>query len=721
MEHLRSTPILDPALRATLHAELAAAARIPALRPWVLHPQPDLGPRFVGYWRQLSALPRCTRRSLQRQWKRSLAAIALLMALGPVPALAATINVTGACTLVDAITAANTDAPVGGCTAGSGTDTLELVPGSTHGLTAIADTTYGGNGLPLVTSKITIEGHDSTIERAKTGYGDPRFRLLAVSVSGDVTLKDLTLTKGTLDDGQGAGVFNAGALTLSNSSISRNGSRLPGYFGRSGGGIYSNGKLTLTDSTVSGNATYGSGGGVFNTGTATLTNSTVSGNFGISSDIRAGGVGLGGGLFNSGTLTLIRSKVTGNGTGSDGTSESSTHGGGVLNTGILALTDSTVSNNGAGGYYSASGGGIYTTGTATIVNSTVSGNIVDGAVFIAGPTSYGGGVDNGGALTVINSTISGNGAYGHRGVGGGISNRGTLVLTQSTVSDNLGGGVQNGVSLYSTGHTLTLDRTLVSGNTATEVINLDGNTVVANAFNLFGLNGTAGVSGFSPGPRDIVPAGPLGDILAPLSDNGGPTETHALVAGSPAVDAVTRGCPPPFTDQRGLGRPADGDGDGAAACDVGAFELAAQPLPNCETARPTRGCTVNGVANRLCQGTAGGDQIFGTNRDDIIFGSDGSDRINGQSGHDLICGGKGKDILRGQEGRDRVFGGGGDDNLQGGSGNDQLSGEGGRDQLFGDGGDDALDGGADTDRCQGGANGTTGDTAISCETVFGVP
>ncbi|MGH8569642.1 MAG: hypothetical protein ACREXU_16955, partial [Gammaproteobacteria bacterium] len=250
MEHLPSTPILDPALRATLQAELAAAARTPALRPLVLDPQPDLGPRFVGYWRQLSALPRRTRRSLQRRWKRSLAAIALLMALGQVPALAATIAVDGStCTLVDAITAANTDAPTGGCTAGSGADTLELVPGSTHGLTAIADTTYGygTSGLPLVTSKITIAGHGSTIERLSL-----TFRLLAVSATGDLTLQNLTL-RGGRSSSDGGGVLNrGGTLTISNSTVS--GNRVYGDGDRGGGVFNEGGTLTITHSTVSGNS-----------------------------------------------------------------------------------------------------------------------------------------------------------------------------------------------------------------------------------------------------------------------------------------------------------------------------------------------------------------------------------------------------------------------------------------------------------------------------------
>ncbi|MGQ0591544.1 MAG: hypothetical protein ACT4QB_02535, partial [Gammaproteobacteria bacterium] len=130
------------------------------------------------YYRQLKALPRRVRRMLQRRYARSLAGVALLLALGQAPVLAATIDVDGTnCTLVDAIKAANTDAASGGCPAGGGADTLVLVAGSTHTLTAVEDTTYGPTGLPLVTSQITIMGNDSTIER---GAGASKFRILAV-------------------------------------------------------------------------------------------------------------------------------------------------------------------------------------------------------------------------------------------------------------------------------------------------------------------------------------------------------------------------------------------------------------------------------------------------------------------------------------------------------------------------------------------------------------
>src|SRR5262249_50852337 len=103
--------------------------------------------------------------------------------------------------------------------------------------------------------------------------------------------------------------------------------------------------------------------------------------------------------------------------------------------------------------------------------------------------------------------------------------------------------------------------------------------VTANNFNLFGTDGNAGVSGFTPGPTDIVPSVSLAQILAPLSNNGGPTQTHALVAGSPAIDAGNpSGCRDNAgvllqTDQGGFIRLDDGNFDGTSRCDIGAYEL----------------------------------------------------------------------------------------------------------------------------------------------------
>jgi hypothetical protein len=86
----------------------------------------ELLPGFLHHYQQLKALPRKTRRSLQRQWKRSLAGLALLIALGQAPALAATINVSGTCTLIRAINAANNTTASGHCRKGSGADTIVL-------------------------------------------------------------------------------------------------------------------------------------------------------------------------------------------------------------------------------------------------------------------------------------------------------------------------------------------------------------------------------------------------------------------------------------------------------------------------------------------------------------------------------------------------------------------------------------------------------------------
>ena len=107
-------------VRAAWQEQIAAARQRPGLLPEIMRRRDELLPRFAAYYTHLRALPRRVRRALQRQWRLPLAGVALMLALGQSPALAATIPVGGSCTLVDAITAANTDTATGGCPAGNG-------------------------------------------------------------------------------------------------------------------------------------------------------------------------------------------------------------------------------------------------------------------------------------------------------------------------------------------------------------------------------------------------------------------------------------------------------------------------------------------------------------------------------------------------------------------------------------------------------------------------
>jgi len=219
----------------------------------------SLWPRFAACYQGVARLPRRARRALQRRWRRSLAGIALLCAVGHAPGvLAGQIDVgVGGCTLVDAITGANSNGVAGGCPAGSGTDTIALPAGSTQLLTAGPYSSYGPTGLPVITSAIVIDGNRAVIRREPTATP---FRLFAIASTGNLTLQETTVTGGVTPPNITCPPFTC----------------VPRYY--SGGGMHNLGTLTLTDSTVSGNSAASFGGGVFSDGTLAVTNSTVSGN-----------------------------------------------------------------------------------------------------------------------------------------------------------------------------------------------------------------------------------------------------------------------------------------------------------------------------------------------------------------------------------------------------------------------------------------------------------
>ena len=285
-------------------------------------------------------------------------------------------------------------------------------------------------------------------------------------------------------------------------------------------------------------------------------------------------------------MEVINSVITDNFSGENG--------GGIYSYGNLVVRNSVISNNTAQERH-ARGGGIYSwgnPGSLTLINSTVSGNSAteDGAglklnvsarienSLIAGNDC----IDNGGGIEItnqfnetgekaliINTTITDN--YGFQGGAGIFLSFGSRVeLYSSTIAFNRSGG---GIVAFSdTDDTILMRNTIVAKNPrfATdpndEGLDVEG-TITSQGYNLIGVTNETIITGNTAG--NIYNVDPL---LAPLAGNGGNTLTHALLPGSPAIDA---GDPVNFLpfDQRYFARPVDGNGDGTARTDIGAFEL----------------------------------------------------------------------------------------------------------------------------------------------------
>lgn len=453
------------------------------------------------------------------------------------------------CTLVDAIVAANTDSAVGACPAGSGADVITLLAGSvirfTSPYTAVT-------ALPAVSSAITIEGQGATVQRDPTAATE--FRLLSVVSGGDLTLRKLTLRGGVVRGVDGGGIevtaFDA-RLLIDHGTVTDNASFITGggppdeygdfppEFGGNGGGIANRGDLTIRNSTVSGNVSQRSGGGVFNDQIVSIVDSRVSGN-------TASG-GPGGGIFNFGNSSILRTVVSGNTAGG---------GGGFFSVGgETTISDSTLSGNTA----RDSGGGFRMQGSnpffdrLTLVNTTISGN--------RAPFSAGGNV-SGTAVTLTHCTVSAN------------------IVDNKTGTPNNEKGDVGGISFVEVSESK-ISRSVIAGNIVTnpppgavrEAIRVGG-TLDIDGTSVFGFSNDAGVVGFvaenAPGVGGldvIVPSGPIDSVLGPLASNGGPTQTHALPVGSPAIDAAPAAACAGQTDQRGLTRPRN------AGCDLGAYEF----------------------------------------------------------------------------------------------------------------------------------------------------
>ena len=496
-------------------------------------------------------------------------------------AYAADIRLSSRCTLADAIITANNDRAEGNCPAGRGADTIIL----SQDITLRAE-------LPVITSKITIEGNDYTIS------GNNRYRIF-YNDGGTLTINNLTMTKGRAEnegelifdaDGTlkvtetnpvggaivnwagaitisgssfsgnsaewGGAIFNEGELNISDSTFSRNSAELGGAahnagelsisdsafqnnLAERGGAVYSWDELSISDSTFSGNSAE-LGGAIGNEEELSITNS-------VFSDNSADG---GGAIFNLGELNIGSNSFSDNSAGT---------GGAIANVGELSISGSTFSGN------SAEQGGAITNAedeTLSISDSSFSGNSAElsgGAIENLGELNigssifsdnsselFGGAIDNWeGELSISDSTFSDNSA----GTGGAINNwGGELSISSSTFSDNsaeLGDAIANGGEL-------SMVNSIIAGRGGDACYS--GNRLKQNIGN-FIQDGSCSPA-FRGDPR-------LGTLVTPA--DGSPAY-FPLLAGSRAIDAAdSRYCPE--TDQIGTERPQ------GAGCDIGAIEF----------------------------------------------------------------------------------------------------------------------------------------------------
>jgi hypothetical protein len=467
------------------------------------------------------------------------------------------------------------------------------------------------NAFGAVTSSpalLTVKYTETSLRAAMAGGGT-----ITIPCDAAITLTDtIIVTTSTVLDGTGHAVtisggntvrvfyvnpgvnFSAVNLTIANgrSPNGPNGTEtsMNGGPGEPGGGIYNSGTLILRDCVVTANRTGnggygnslpyssyhdggagGAGGGIYNSGNLTLSNCLVSGNSTGSGGGGGGGPtyypaggdgGSGGGIYNAGSLQLYNSTISGNnaGNGPDnpmrGPGANGGAGGGIWSAGNLTANSCTFSfnsagNGGGGGRSDMSGGSggdgglggaICSTGSLALTNCTFGGN-----------SAGQGGAGGSGGLPPFGSA----GPAGHAGTGAGIYNQNNLVLVNCSITANrIGGGVTNASG------TARLLNTIVALNSGNPP-DVSG-MFLSLGHNLIGA--TDGSSGF-PMSGDLVgsSAFPLDPKLGPLTNNGGPTLTMALLPGSPAIDAGDNASAPP-TDQRGVVRPY------GVACDIGAYE-----------------------------------------------------------------------------------------------------------------------------------------------------
>ena len=496
----------------TVTADHAERSRL-WLVSW-LSRRPEIMARVFTCYQQLKRRPAAWRRRLTRSAAVTLGGAALLLALSVAPVSGRNIKVAngeveirsnGKCSLIEAIRNANNTVdgqPHDDCAPGNpnGADTISLPEGGQFILKEAHNTgDYGANGLPWISSEITIEGNDSIIISQANA---PQFRILPVGSNGRLFMRDATLRGarfGSNDKDVGGGaILNLGKVTLEDCVLVDN---VGSTELTPGGAIHTRGEMTILRCDISGNSARPVAGAILNSGDLSIVDSILSENRSWT-ELYEYYVEAGGAILSHGTLTITGSRFEDNHTWVSGgaiDAEGHVHieassfvdneaifGGAIdLWSGNMTLNDTEFLDNRAVYYFGGDGGAIWTgrETVTTLENCTISGNEVL-ADYPHYKLARGGGISNQGHMTVRDSTFAGNSAIYAGGIynwewgeivvlqssflnnssseqGGAIDNRGTLQIVDSIVSNNhvgyydgLGGAIFNDGDLTVAGSTL---------------------------------------------------------------------------------------------------------------------------------------------------------------------------------------------------------------------------------------------------------------------------